>query len=164
MLWEPSYKNPQTQIHLAFTSQVYVWNSYSKESSHEIKLNFKRRQEIQIINSGSKIDSKICYSGKKNCLCEIINDHICWSANFTSREANIRLINEKVKLWMKWMHIISLSMDVCVISLWVIDIFHFGKTLEFKLAKWFDFNQRILCENDCPNLTNLKEKRKIMIF
>jgi hypothetical protein len=41
-------------------------------------------------------------------------------------------------------------MDVCMISLCVIDIFHFGKTLEFKLAKWFDFNQRILCENNCP--------------
>lgn len=147
--WEPPYKNPQTQIHLAFTSQVYVCNSYSKESSHEIKLNFKSRQEIQIINSGSKIDSKICYSRKINCLCEIINHHICWSANLTSREANVKLINEKAKLWMKWMHIISLSMDVCGISLCVIDSFHFGKTLEFKLAKWFDFNQRILCENNC---------------
>jgi len=40
-------------------------------------------------------------------------------------------------------------MDVCGISLCVIDSFHFGKTLEFKLAKWFDFNQRILCENNC---------------
>lgn len=36
--------------------------------------------------------------------------------------------------------------------------------LEFKLAKWFDFNQRILSENNCPHLTNFKEKRKIMIF
>lgn len=51
-------------------------------------------------------------------------------------------------------------MDVCVISLCVIDIFHFGKTLEFKLAKSSDFNQRILCENDCPNLTNFKEKKE----
>ncbi len=51
-------------------------------------------------------------------------------------------------------------MDVCMISLCVIAIFHFGKTLEFKLAKWFDFNQRILCENNCPNLTNFKEKKE----
>jgi hypothetical protein len=55
-------------------------------------------------------------------------------------------------------------MYVCVISLCMIDIFHFGKTLEFKLAKWFDFNQRILCENNCPNLKFFKEKRKIMIL
>jgi hypothetical protein len=115
--WEPPYKNPQTQIHLAFTSPIYVCNSYSKESFHEIKLNFKSSQEIQIVNSGSEIDSKICYSRKKNCLCETTNDHICWSANSTSRKAHVKLINEKAKLWMKWMHIISLSMDVCAISL-----------------------------------------------